>query len=268
MEEEKFRDEVDVHISDYVDFIKRRKVSLAASILLFAAAGYISSIFSPNAYKISAVIEPSSVECPKNAPPPPPYVCTTRLAVRLTRRRLNARANELLAELKPVIVTDRDEKHVFLELTSRGEENAGTGLRLMEELLQEIEKYYSGRVGREKARLSRLLEERAAEKEKTGALIQEAVTNPGNERLAPAISLLFSEILHLRSLFPEQNITGLESLLRGTHNIIILKEPHISETFEPRMGLSLAIGLISGIVLGIAVGAAKDLLDKKSSYKK
>lgn len=245
MEEEKFKDEVDVHISTYISFIKRRKVCLAAAILIFLAAAYVSNILSPSVYRISTVIEPSSVE--------------TRMDRRITRREFKERANELLDELGPDIVSERDKRQIIMEFSARGEQNADSGLKIMDELLQEFRKYYLRQVNNERERLKRLIETRQAEKEKADEAMLKAAESSEHEKLVSMLTMLYNEILYLRSLFPEENISGLESTLDETYNIRVLEKPHISEVLEPRMNLSLAIGLISGIVSGIIIGAAKDI---------
>ncbi len=244
-----------IDIAGYMNFIERRKVCIIFTTLVFLAAGYIFALLAPPAYTISAVIEPPSIE-------------TTQMFRRITRREFNARANDLLNELRPDIVRESGKRQVIIVFSVRGEQNADSGLRIMDELLKEFKKYYSSRVDNESERLKRLLEARRAEKGKAAAVMQKAADSPEHENLAPTLTLLYNEILYLRSLFPEQNIRGLESRLAGTHNIKVLEKPHISEILEPRMSLSLAIGFISGIMLGITIGAAKDVLHKKNSYRK
>lgn len=243
-----------IDIAGYIDCIKKHKLTIIITTVLFLAAAYFVNPFIPARHTLGAVILPPGFKSPPREIPPP-YRATIITARRINRRQFDKATNEILRLLNARALTDREEKAIRIEADMTGTRGLEEGILLFEKLMDELRLYYEPEVEAEQDRLKTLLGSRKEAEETLAKRIA------GIDReTALALEALKDEIIYLRTLLHEGSSKEIEFQLSKNHNILLIEDARILESVKPDIRLSLVISAFSGVITGIFIGAAKDKL--------
>ncbi len=240
-----------INFLEYLEFIKRRKVIIILTTLFVLAAGMIIAGKTPAVYTVSALIKAPSVEHPR------------RLVEKITRRSFdettNHNLNAVQARARLINATDV----IFLHINVRGQRGKTEGLALLENIILGISSIYQDEVYTEKENIRQLLETITNRENRLVKGI-ESISEPENAEYAIVLQLMHDEILFTRDLMGK-GAENLRLLFENTHNIKIIKMPHISDIMLADRNTCIAISIIAGICLGVVFGFLKEKYSGKAS---
>lgn len=238
MKEQGYAEEID--LTNFLEFLRRRKIAVAVTTLLFACAGYLTALIRDELYTASVIIEiPAARVIPAGGTAQDSEESRAMRAKgaagRINERVFGGRAGEVIALLDAKAEVVPFTELVRVSSKKFGGEDRAEMERLLSELVFELAALDAPRIEAE----TRWVERQIASLRETG---------PGMPR---------DEFVPAEPQFPGRSIHDLEFFKTRLKPVRAVRGPYSREV--PRLaGVALAASVISGFFFGLLAGFGRD----------